>query len=652
MQGTYESLASVAVVRELYDVGRDIYDVLANYLKLLIVSEHLNDFSCAEITEKLNKGNSFKLNESVVKTALKRLNVVRNHGIYTVDASFFDNSEINILDNQIKQNGILLENLYNFIESESTETLTEEKKEMIQSQFYNYLLNEDISDEYSLLISRYIMSISVDERYMSIINRIREGSLIYEGICYSSDLSEVGKWKTNLNIYLEQEVLFYIAGYNGEIHKSLYHQLLEYIDEINAGLKTKEKYINLYYTQYVKDEIEGYFRAAEIAFEKGEIIDPARKPMLYILKDVKAKSDIQTKRIQFYNMLNGRGILPIEIDFYSSENEQYNKVDETVYQYNAENIETDRGSDYIRKCTDKVNQIEILRKNNNNGLKDVKHILLTANGTILKCAYSAKAYQAGEVPKATVLDFLVDRLWFELNKGFGKGAFPKTIDMVSRARMALSLLTTNKISKVYDEIKEKFEKGEMTEKEVATIISELRIHSVTPDDINADNLDKEVSFLKDFDISRQVEEIKREELARVADQEKIVSLEIKIEKMQEEKELETEIQKRIEEEHKKEVRELKIQFNESQREAAELNRKFQEIVEQNELRKLKAKKAGRIIIFISILVIALVCFFFACRFLFQTDNSVSGLVSIILTVMFSLLTPIRNLWMKFVRDCD
>lgn len=652
MQGTYESLASVTVVRELYDAGRDIYDVLANYLKLLIASEHMNDFSCAEITEKLNKKNSFKLNESVVKTALKRLNVIRKHGIYTVDASYFDNSEIGILDNQIKQNEILLENLYSFIQKESSEALTEEKKEMIQSQFYGYLLNEDISDEFSLLISRYIMSISVDENYMSIINRIREGALIYEGICYSSDLSEVGKWKANLNIYLEQEILFYIAGYNGEIHKSLYHQLLEYIDEINADIKTKEKYINLYYTQYVKDEIEGYFKAAEKAFEKGEIIDPARKPMLYILKDVKSKSDIQTKKIQFYNMLSGRGILPIEIGFYSSENQQYSKVDEAVYQFNTENIETDRGSDYVRKCTDKVNQIEILRKNNNIGLKDVKHILLTANGTILKCAYSATAYKAGEVPKATVLDFLVNRLWFELNKGFGKGAFPKTIDMVSRARMVLSLLTINKISKVYDEIKEKFEKGEMTQKEVAAIISELRIHSVTPDEINTDNLDKEVSFLKDFDISRQVEEIKREELARIADQEKIVSLETKIEKMQEEKELEAERKKRLEEEHRKEVRELKVQFNESQKETAALNRKIQEIVEQKEQRKLKAKRAGRIIFFTLILIVAVGCFFFACKWLFEMDDSLSGLISIILTVGLSAFTPIRDLWMKFVRDCN
>lgn len=652
MDGVYESLAAVTVVRELYDTGKDIYDVLSNYLKLLIINEHMNDFSSAEITEKINRNNSFKLNESVVKTALKRLNINRNHGVYTVDVSFFDNEKINILDNQIKQNQLLLENLYEFIQSESSEILTEEKKETVQKQFYNYLLNEDTSDEYSLLISRYIMKTSIDDKYMSIINRIKEGSLIYEGICYSTDLSNLGKWTIELNIYLEQEILFYIAGYNGEIHKSLYQQLLDYIEEINSSNKSKKKYIKLYYTQDVKEEIEAYFRGAERAFEKGEIINPAKKPMLYILKDVKTKSDILTKKVQFYNLLNGRGILLKEFDFYSQENQQYSRVDTDVYQYNVDNIESDRGNDYIRKCTDKVNQIEILRQNHNVGLKDIKYILLTANGTILKCAYSKYAYQTGEVPKATILDFLLNKFWFELNKGFGKGVSPKTIDMVSRARMVLSLLTTNKISKAYDDIKNRYENGEVTQKEVAGIISELRIHSKTPDEINAENLAEDVSFLNDFDINRQIEELKREELAREADQEKIAFLESELEKMKKEKITVAEQQQKREEENENRIKTLEEKFNESKKENDSLNQKIQSFLERDERKKLIRKRVCRGSIFILCLVIIFIGFYFACSLLFKLDDSLSGLISIILTVLLAILNPIRKLWRKFVIDCD
>lgn len=56
---------------------------------------------------------------------------------------------------------------------------------------------------------------------------------------------------------------------------------------------------------------------------------------------------------------------------------------------------------------------------------------------------------------------------------------------------------------------------------MASIISELRIHSKTPDEINTENLAEDISFLNDFDINKQIEELKREELARETDQEKM-----------------------------------------------------------------------------------------------------------------------------------
>lgn len=351
-------------------------------------------------------------------------------------------------------------------------------------------------------------------------------------------------------------------------------------------------------------------------------------------------------------LLSGRGIVLKEFDFFTQENQEYSRVDADVYQYNVENIESDRENDYIIKCTDKVNQIEILRQNRNVGLKDIKYILLTANGTILKCAYSKYAYQSGEVPKATILDFLLNKFWFELNKGFGKGVSPKTIDMVSRARMVLSLLTTNKISKAYDDIKNKYENGEVTQKEVASIISELRTHSKTPDEINNENLAEDISFLNDFDINRQIEDLKREELAREADQKKIVFLESELEKMKKEKISAAEQLKKREEENENRIKVLEGKFNESKKENDTLNQKIQTLIERDEQKKLIRKRIYRGSIFILCLAVVLVCFYFGFRLLFKLDSSLSGLISIILTVLLALPAPIRKLWKKFVIDCN
>lgn len=53
------------------------------------------------------------------------------------------------------------------------------------------------------------------------------------GINYSN-LAEIGTWQTNLTIYLDTEILFHFAGYNGKIYKSLFEDFFTYVNEING----------------------------------------------------------------------------------------------------------------------------------------------------------------------------------------------------------------------------------------------------------------------------------------------------------------------------------------------------------------------------------------------------------------------------------
>lgn len=292
MQDTYETLAAVAVFRELYDQEKDIYDVLALYIKERILDNKLCSFTCAEITHNLNDTNSFKLGESVVKSALKRLGIPRENGRYLVPNTFLEEASTDSYNKQRLQNETLFRDLEKYIETEQERQLSVEQTEKLRQQFFDYIVGKDSSGEYSLLISKYIMKVSLDSNYYEVINRIKEGILIYEGICYSGNISELGKWSAELNIYFEMETLFYIVGYNGEVHKSLYHELLDYVNEINYRGNQKKKYISIWYTEAVEEEIELYFSTAEIILKNGEVIDPTRKPMTYILDGAKSKSDV------------------------------------------------------------------------------------------------------------------------------------------------------------------------------------------------------------------------------------------------------------------------------------------------------------------------------------------------------------------------
>ena len=528
MNDLHENFAAIAVIGDLYESGKDVYDVLAAYLQVVISSEKLNNFTSAEITDRINKTNSFRVSESIVKTALRRLGLRRDHGIYSVDDAVLNKIDTKELMIQTQQNKVVVEKLYTYIEKELGNPLKEDEKQLIQDQFYSFLMNPEHEDSYSIMISKFIMESSLDEKVYTAILRIKEGLLVYEGISFSPEYGQSGNWDFRLNVFLELEIIFFFAGYNGEIHKEIYGQLLDYIKEINSLPGARNgKWINLYYTKYVKEEIENYFSTAEMVFEKHEIVDPSKKAMLYILNGVGSKRDIQIKKVQLYNWLSQNGIKEYTIDFFSEENQKYNSISPETYKNNCEQITSDRADrddEYVIKCTDKINQINIIRRNRNRTLKEAGSVLLTANGTILKCAYMENAYTEGEAPKAVDLDYLMNRFWYKLNKGLGQAGGPKTIDIISRARMVLASMTVTKISQTYEEIKKKYAEGEITDDEVAGIISELRKVAKNPEDITVDQIDEQISFLSDYELTKKIEDLRRAEIAHKNDREMIDDL--------------------------------------------------------------------------------------------------------------------------------
>lgn len=365
---------------------------------------------------------------------------------------------------------------------------------------------------------------------------------------------------------------------------------------------------------------------------------------MYILDGVRSKSDIIARKVLFYKMLQNFGIILFEYDYYSAENNQYSIVNESIYSYNR-TIVCEKEEGYVERCTDKLNQIEILRKRNNIGLDYVKHIILTANSVILKLSFAEGMYNKGEVPKATDVDFLINRFWFKLNKGFGKGVTPKSIDIITRARIVLSFITSDNVSRLFDEVRKKYEKGMISREEATTLIATLRNYSVTPDEIDEETISSEIDELNDFDITRKLEEMKREEIEHKADKEKIRELEIAIASLQD-KANENDVNKA------QEISQLRQLVNNAQAKNNQLEQKIGEMVEKNkkaEERKEQCKKKWRIAMLVFLLFAAGVGVFFLLVYLFEIERSISGVISIGLTIAFEIPTIIPCLKKRIER---
>lgn len=453
-------LASLAVFRELYNSQKDVYGIISEFLKELIINNALHQFNLTEITNLLNETYDFKIPDAVVKTSINRLNFIeKNQGIYNainiaqLESNNISNKQLNIQ----QSNDVLIDGLFSFIKESKNIELSDTEKEKIVKSFCSFILGENNGYEYSDYVSAYIIANNKNREFINQLNTIKEGVVLHSGIKYNSNLNDVGSWNTELTIFIETEVLFHFAGYNGELFQNLFNDFFSFVKEINQ--RSQKKLIKLKYFREVKDEIERFFKKAEFILEGRDKANPSVTAMSSILKGCLSPSDIVMKKTKFYQLLKTNGILEDDYSYYFSEfNYKYNIVDQQTIKKVSESLGLEDITDYLRF----LNFISIHRKEANyNNFDNIGYILLSGNTTTLKVAWHEEVKEHGKVPLATDLNFLTNKFWFKLNKGFGSNSYPKSFDVITKAQIVLSTHLNDKVSHQFDDLQIKFKNKEI-----------------------------------------------------------------------------------------------------------------------------------------------------------------------------------------------
>ncbi len=482
----HKCLASYVIFKELYAKDHDIYDVVRQFAKESIIINNLHRFNIEEITTKINEEFSFDLPLSVVKTSLKKIDFLeKSYGMYNVISKAESNSKILKLKKTVTdETDSIIDQLICFIEEKQQSKLSDVQKLDVSNSFCNFLLFNTNGFKYSDYISTFIILNEKNKAFNNNLQSIKEGVVLYSGIKYT-DPSLMGSWDTELTIYLDTEILFHLAGYNGPIFKRQVNTLLSYIKEIN---KRTEK-IHLKYFQEVKDEVEGYFYIAEKIKQGTKSLKPGHTAMASILNGAKDKSDILTKKSDLYLLLKTNRIFQDdESDYFSEKNHKYNLIDSDK----IEEIEKEKDFDDIRDNVRFLNYINILRKNSTvYRFEDARFILLTGTSTTLKISYEAKSFrEENGIPLATDLDFLVNKFWFKMNKGFGKQDSPYTVDVVNKAKITLSAHLGDSINEEYEEVKNLFNQKKVSKETLHNRINDLRQKRKEPEILNEDNAEE------------------------------------------------------------------------------------------------------------------------------------------------------------------
>lgn len=492
-------LASLALFGKLYDEKKDVYNLVADFVKGTIVTHKKMHFSTPELVQDINSTFEFNLPEAVIKTALRK--ICQNYNlqydkktmIYTCDLELFkDAQEIQTRHDKHKEEyTLIISDLLNYAEKAYKDNLLKEQREGIIDCFYDALLGRNPNNDYSQIVNAYIIELEKDK--LTQLNSIREGLIIYEGIVYTPDLSVIGKWNSKLTIFLSTEHLFHCFGLNGDTYKNVFNDFLMLVKEINKN----EDLINLKYFSETREEIEKFFKKAEYLIEnkKGMV---SLRAMESILDDCNSVSDIVTKKSSFFHFLDKNKIKEDKnYNYLIEENQQYNLNGLDIIQKLKEDGIVEEDND-ISQILNQFTKINVLRKGcNNTNFEKCQYILLSdkaVSHAIVQKGYIKENIKS--IPFVINLELITNKLWFYLNKGFSdKSRLPSSFDVAIRAKMAFSGQLSQNIREKYHELRQKEQENITDKEELTRCLLEMRRFNLAPEDVSKKIICETLDFM-------------------------------------------------------------------------------------------------------------------------------------------------------------
>lgn len=155
-------MASLAVFRELYNAQKDIYVVISEFIKQIIITQGLKSFELTEISYKLKEVYGFEMPIAVVQTALKKIPFLdKAKTRYTVNSKLNETQNNDFIKKQRdveNKNSEIISNLISFIQEKEKRELDEEEKNIVTKSFCSYIIEETTPNKYAEYISVFILN--------------------------------------------------------------------------------------------------------------------------------------------------------------------------------------------------------------------------------------------------------------------------------------------------------------------------------------------------------------------------------------------------------------------------------------------------------------------------------------------------------------
>ncbi|VTX82708.1 Uncharacterised protein [Haemophilus parainfluenzae] len=470
-------MASLATFKSFYDKDMDVYSIISEFIKdTLYKSKEPLDLE--GVKGDLYRNYRFIIPISVIKTALSKMvksgGVNRSGGKYTLISAqdlirFLGIEKSNNDFTNIHQK--IINSMISFIEKE--EPSFEIIRGEIIDDFFKYITDPYVETRYQKYIAAFLSSIDSDNEVKNLIQQIKDGEVLLTGLSYQQDPNEIEiyKLRKDLTIYIDQELLFSSIGYNGELYREIFDDLLKFVDTINKIKGNKGKILLRYFSS-TRQDIESYFYAAENLVTGSKIdrmLKVKNQAMINILRGAKEKSDIVSKKSSFFKFLKDKNILEDDNEIFDSiidKEHKFNIYSEGMknrfLSKSKENNEKDF-FDYIRV----LSMVNFIREGKSSGsLESIGAIFLTAKSALLGLTWDEDIHENdSDVPLVTSIDFMINRFWFKTQKNITDFK-PISFDIALQAKLIVNSLINTNFSKVLNKLQVEFNDNSKSEDEL------------------------------------------------------------------------------------------------------------------------------------------------------------------------------------------
>lgn len=499
-------LASAALFRGMYSEDLDQYDILAKFIQACVNINHLYSLDSTECTSLLKKDFGFEIPEAVVRNCIKsklkkQFERIVGTPQWRRTTEFSPDPTLLTSFNDIQRDHEKLKNqLIEHVELQVARTLSSDEQTKLIDDFHAHLTGAPRQNKNFPYIGHFILAVETTAPARKILDHTKQGLIIFDGLRFSIQNSG-GHLPSDLTIFLDTEVLFSAAGYNGELRKKLFNDFLSLSTELNSRAKKGNGKIIFRYFDDTFREIENYFDTAESIANRRSTPEPNKQAMMHIVNGCSNGADVIAKRTRFFNDLSKLKILPAaNKNYYDPPGyniESLTSVDDLSKEINCE-------KDKASQILSHFSKINFLRKGDSRTyLEAVQFIFLSEKNNIRLAAFSDTVAKLsnGNIPFSTDLDYMTERLWFKLNRGFGNNTLiPVAFDLVTRTQIVLASQLSGKVTAEYNQLvlEHKDVNTGMSDELLGQFIVELMAKIRQPEELNKDNLDLDFLVGNDF----------------------------------------------------------------------------------------------------------------------------------------------------------